>query len=214
MSFKVGNSVKVKEGIMCPDDDSVCISGWQGRVFEIEEDDNIVGIRWDSITLKQLPLEYIKRSEEEGLDWSEMYLSVDEIELASPRDSQAQAEDMAEKMEGKFQWIGENEEDKRISKVIADAEDELEAWNSYLRGVLKFPFEATVSEHQEKGQLKHGDIVRVQGIVEADDLYGILVDVKYGRQNFVFPLCDLAVRDKKSANYTPVQDYCVWFANM
>ena len=97
MALNIGDSVKVKEGIMCPDDDSVCIGGCQGRLFDIGND--IVGIRWDSITLKRLPSEYIKRSEEEGLDWSEMYLSVDEIEPASPRDSQAQAEDMVEKME-------------------------------------------------------------------------------------------------------------------
>jgi hypothetical protein len=84
MKFSVGNSVKVKEGVMCPDDDSVGIGGWQGRVFEVDE---CVGIRWDSITLKQLPSEYVKQSEEEGMGWSEMYLSVDEIESASARDS-------------------------------------------------------------------------------------------------------------------------------
>ncbi|MBN2455204.1 MAG: hypothetical protein JXB29_01500 [Sedimentisphaerales bacterium] len=213
ISFKAGDSVKVKKGVMCPDDDSVCIGGWQGRIFEFDEDDDIVGIRWDSITLKHLPHEYIERSEKEGLDWSEMYLSIDEIESAAPRDSQVQTEDMAEKMESKFQWLGEDEEDKRISRVIADAEDEVEAWNSYLRGVLKFPFEAKVNEYQEEGPLNEGDKVQVQKITEADDLYGILVDVQCGRRCFVFPLCDLVVCDKKSANYTPVQDYCVWFAN-
>jgi hypothetical protein len=54
MSFKIGDSVRVKDTVMCPDDDSLCIGGWQGRVFEIEDG---VGIRWDSITLKQLPVE-------------------------------------------------------------------------------------------------------------------------------------------------------------
>ncbi|MBN1975339.1 MAG: hypothetical protein JW787_17000 [Sedimentisphaerales bacterium] len=212
MSFKIGDSVKVKKGVMCPNDDSVCIGGWQGRISEIE-DDGIVKICWDSITLMQLPPKYIKISEEEGLDWAKMYISLDEIEQTSPRDSKAQAEEIAEKMEGKFQWIGGDEEDKRIFNVIADVDDELEAWDDYLRRVLKFPFEAKVSEYQERGLLKSSDIVQVQGINEADDLHGILVDVQYGRKRLVFPLCDLNVRDKKSANYTPVQDYCVWFAN-
>lgn len=215
MSFKVGDSVKVKEGIMCPDNDSICIGGWQGRISDIE-DDGIVEICWDSITLKQLPYKYIKKSEDEGLGWIEMYLSVDEIEPASPRDSEAQADDMAEEMENKFQWIGMDKEGERISKVIAnadDADDEVDAWNNHLMQVLVFPFEAKVSEVQEKGPLNDGDMVRVQGIAEADDLYGILVDVQYGRKDFVFPLCDLTVRDRKSPNYTPVKDYCVWFAN-
>jgi len=213
MSFKVGDSVKVKEGIMCPDEDSVCIGGWQGRVSEIETD--VVEIRWDSITLKQLSREYIKESEEEGLGWTEMYLSTDEIESASPRDSEATANDVTGEMKSKFCWLGLDKEGERILKVIAGADDEIEAWNNHLMQVLTFPFEAKVSEVQEKGPLDDGDMVQVQGMAESDDLdlYGILVNVQYGRKHFVFPLCDLTVRKRKSAEYTPVQDYCVWFAN-
>ena len=36
MPFKIGDSVKVKARVMCPDDDSVCVAGWQGRIFEID----------------------------------------------------------------------------------------------------------------------------------------------------------------------------------
>ena len=134
MSFKVGDSVKVKEGIMCPDEDSVCIGGWQGRVSEIEND--VVEIRWDSITLKQLSREYIKESEEEGLGWTEMYLSADEIESASPRDSEATANDVAGEMKSKFCWLGLEKEGDRIFKVIAGADDEVEAWNNHLTAIF------------------------------------------------------------------------------
>ena len=81
------------------------------------------------------------------------------------------------------------------------------------RGEVVHLTEAEVSEIQEKGPLDDGNVVQVRGIAEADDLYGVLVDVQYGRKHFVFPLCDLTVRNKKSPNHTPVQDYCVWFAN-
>jgi len=215
MSFKIDDSVKVKEGIMCPDDESVCIGGWQGRISDIG-DDGIVEISWDSITLRQLPDEYIRQSETEGLDWAQMCLSIDEIEPAQARDSEAQAVAVAEEIENKVQWVDMGKEGERIAKVLADAadgDDEIEAWNKHLMQVLAFPFEAKVSEVQERGPLDYGDKVQVQGIVEADDLYGILVDVQCGRKHFVFPLCDLTVQDRKSANYTPVQDYCVWFAN-
>jgi len=210
MPFKIGDSVRVKEAIMCPDDDSVGIGGWQGRVFEVDE---CVGIRWDSITLKQLPPEYIKQSEEEGLDWAEMYLSVDEIESISPRDSEETADNVREEMESASLWLGDDDEDKRIFKVIADADDESEAWNNHLAQMLTFPFEAEVSEPQDRGPLGDGDKIKVKGIVDADDLYGILVNVSRGRERLVFPLCDLTVVNRKSPNYTPVQDYCVWFAN-
>jgi hypothetical protein len=213
MTFNIGDSVKVKEGVMCPDDNSICIGQWQGRVFTVEEGDDIVGINWDSITLKQLPHEYIKRSEEEGLGWTGMYLSVDEIERASPRDSEAAANNLREEMESKFCWLGEGKEGERIFKVIAHANDEVEAWHDHLTQVLSFPFDAKVSEPQDKGQLNYGDKMQVHGIAEADGHYGILVDVNCGGQHFVFPLCDLTVQDRKSPNYTPVKDYCIWFAN-
>ena len=70
------------------------------------------------------------------------------------------------------------------------------------------PFSTTVATNELAPQIHTLD-----GIVEADDHYGVLVDVTSGRERFVFPLCDLNVRDRKSANYMPVKDYCVWFAN-
>ena len=211
MPFEIGDSVRVKEGVMCPDDDSVCIGGWQGRIFEIDE--GIVGISWDSIALKQLPHDYIKQSEEQGLGWSGMCLSVDVIEPASPRDSEKTAREVRNSMESTSHWLGDGQDGVRILKVIADAEDEIEAWNDHLAKVLTFPFDAEVSEPQDRGPLDCRDQVKVKGIVEVDDLYGVLVNLSRGRERFVFPLCDLTVLDKKSPNYRPVKDYCVWFAN-
>ena len=56
-SLKIGNSVRVKEGMPCPNLEDLCIGGWQGRVSEIGEDDDgkdLICIRWDSITLKNI----------------------------------------------------------------------------------------------------------------------------------------------------------------
>ena len=57
LNLKIGGSVKVKEGSMCPDSEDLCIGGWQGRISEIGEDDDandLICIRWDSITLKNI----------------------------------------------------------------------------------------------------------------------------------------------------------------
>jgi len=212
MRFKVGDSVRVKKGVKCPDDDSVSLAGWQGRIFEIEDRD-LIGVRWDSITLKQMPREYIQQSEEEGTGWAEMYLSVDDLEPASARDSKETADQVRQEVESTSSWFGDGEEGQRILQVIENAEDEVEAWHDHLAQVLTFPFDAEVSEPQDRGRLDYGDKVRVHGISDADDLYGVLVSVTHGRNRFVFPLCDLTVQDKKSPNYRPVKDYCVWFAN-
>jgi hypothetical protein len=42
--------------------------------------------------------------------------------------------------------------------------EELEAWQRYLKENLSFPFEARVSEYQEKGRLRQGDRVKVREI--------------------------------------------------
>jgi len=62
MSFKIGNSVKVKPGVKDPDLEAD-ISGWQGRISAVQ-DDGIVCIDWDSITLKQMPGSVIKKCEQ------------------------------------------------------------------------------------------------------------------------------------------------------
>jgi len=210
MAFKIGDSVKVKEGIRCPEDDSIRLGGWQGRIFDLDE---LVGIRWDSITLKQLPVQYIRSSEKKGLDWSEIYLSLNEIELVKPRDSEDTADRVQEEMETLYSWLGMGKEGERIFNVISTAGDPLEGWTLHLTKTLKFPFDAVVGEPQQEGPLENGAKVQVQGIGDTDDTYGVLVDVMRGQNQYGFPLCDLTVQDTSSPNYLPVHDYCVWYAN-
>jgi hypothetical protein len=219
--FRKGDCVKVKSGVVCPDYEGLCIGGWQGRVTKFTEADDgtqWVDIAWDSIALEALPESYIKESEEEGLDWTEMVLNANEVEPADPRDSEQATEDARAELEGRYTWFGMGEEGKRILQVVGgiDPEDEmklLNAWGAYLRGALRFPFSARVSEDQEETCLCQGDRVDVLGLSEMDDLRGILVDVRHGRKDLVFPLADLTVLKRKNANYQPVKDYAVWFAN-
>jgi hypothetical protein len=91
--------------------------------------------------------------------------------------------------------------------------DKYVAWQEYLEAHLKLPFEAVVSEYQERGPLQDGDLVKVVGFEGVEDLYGVLVNIKAGRNAYVFPLCDLKAANEKSANYTLTDDYAVWFAN-
>ena len=115
-----------------------------------------------------------------------------------------------------WSWLGE--EGKRIQEVLAGVDEEeemeaLEAWRNYLGKNLIFPFDARVSEHQERGPLQLGDKVSVKKISMVDDLYGIIVELRHGRKKYDFPLCDLEVVARDSADYQAVKDYCTWFAN-
>ena len=222
MRFRKGASVRVKAGVTCPDAPDLDISGWQGRVadarFAYDKTDPVVGIAWDSITLQAMPVWFIEQSEAKGLDFASMYLSPDEIEPASPRDTESDVERVREKLEALFSWSWLGAQGKRIGQVVARAKstDEmsvLRAWEMHLSRELRFPFKAEVDEYQESGPLRAGDLLTVLGIEMVHDLYGIIVACRQGRVPCDVPLADLEVVDKNSPNYQLVDDYRVWFAN-
>jgi hypothetical protein len=72
------------------------ISGWQGRIEEV--DDETVFIRWDGITLREIRLDLIIRSENENLDWEVMTLNKAEIEVTAPRDSETDVAHIASQL--------------------------------------------------------------------------------------------------------------------
>ncbi len=218
--LRVGDSVRVKRGTQDPDL-SADISGWQGRLSNIETsgDETLVTFQWDSVTLKNMPVAMIEQCEEQGLDWAEMTLSANDVEPTNSRDTQQDVARIKERLSNQYGWVTLGEEGKRIQKVLAamDADDDLDefgAWEQHLERNLRFPFDAVVAEFQERGPLQSGDKVVVTGIADAtDERYGIIVDLKVGRRKYAFPLCDLEPADKNSANYRLVKDYATWFAN-
>jgi hypothetical protein len=221
MNLKTGKSVKVRKGILCPDDLEFDLSGWQGRIIDVSEDENgemIIGIAWDSLTLKEMPERYIEKSETDGLDWAVMYLSPSDVEQVKPRDSEKDTDEIRNKIEDRFEWLGMGEEGKRIQAIVNSAKNNdewelMKIWEKHLKQNLQFPFESVVNEHQSKGPFRQGDRLRVSGIETVDDLYGVIVSCKAGRGRYDFPLADLAAVDEKSDNAMHIQDYRVWFAN-
>jgi hypothetical protein len=87
--FNIGDSAMVKKGVIDPDYGED-IRGWQGRIYEIDDKASkpLVYIEWDSITLKNMPHQLIEKSEKDGLQWTNMCLEIDDIELTQPRDKQ------------------------------------------------------------------------------------------------------------------------------
>ena len=221
MGYKIDESVIVKDGTMAPDKPELNLSGWQGRIIEINQDDNgatIVGIAWDSITLRSIPVAYIEECEREGFGWSEYYLEIDDVKPAQYRDSETEVEDVIEEIESRIGWLSMGDEGKRIQEVInsvksKDEWEQIKGWSNHLQQKLEFPFEAVVDEFQESGVLQTGDKLKVVGIEMEDDHYGIIVQCRKGRKRYDFPLCDLAAVNKHSSNFQIIQDYRVWFVN-
>jgi hypothetical protein len=97
-AFKVGDSVIVKQGVLDPDL-GTDIGGWQGRIVTIERQSNLIGIEWDSITLKNIPSSVIDQCEVENLDWTQMCLFSTDVELTQPRDTEEDVAAIIEQIE-------------------------------------------------------------------------------------------------------------------
>jgi len=219
--LKIGQSVVVKPGTVDVDY-GYDLSGWQGRVIENHNVDEqkkpLVSIAWDSLTLKQMPAEMIQRCEEDGLDWSTMGLYASEVTPASPMDKPHQVETVKAEIHDRHQMDHLGEEGRRIQQVLNTPTRKGEigafrAWEKHLQTILTFPFEAEVSEWQDRGPIRTGERVRVLGIEIVDDSYGIIVSIRTKHGHYDFPLCDLEVIPDTSPNHEPVKDYAVWFAN-
>lgn len=216
----VGDCIVVKPGGKDPNY-GFDISGWQGRITEIETyqpGQVTIMFQWDSLSLKRMPSSAIRRSEVNGLDWTTMGLYPEEVEKAEPRDTQADVDEIVEELSAEHNWDHLGKQGQRIHKVLQDIDenDELEAfetWQEHLEAHLKLPFEAVVSEFQERSPLQAGDLVKVIGFEGVEDLFGVLVNIKAKGKAYVFPLCDLKAANEKSANFTLTDDYAVWFAN-
>ncbi len=220
-NFPIGESVVVNPGVADPDH-GFDMGGWQGRVTENhyadEQGNPYVTIAWDSITLKQMPVEVIERCEEDGLDWSSMGLYASQVTSAAPRDKIHQVQKVKDEIEDAHQMDHLGEQGRRMQQILnsADRKGEMgrfKAWEKYLKEKLTFPFDAEVSEHQERGPIRIGERVNVLGIEIVDDSYGIIVSIKTKRGHYDFPLCDLEALPDTSPNYQPLNDYVVWFAN-
>lgn len=103
MALHVGESVVVKSGILDPDF-GLDISGWQGRIEEVDDGDTVF-IRWDSITLQGIGMDIIIRCENENLDWLVMTLDKDDIEVSTERDTEADVDRIASQL--RMEMIGD-----------------------------------------------------------------------------------------------------------
>jgi|GEM_PF-888670 len=89
--IKSGDCIRVKRGVLCPDLQELQLEGWQGHVLHTfhrgENQSATLEIIWDSETLRSMPWWYVLSCEQDGLDWSSIFLWENEVHLVQPRDS-------------------------------------------------------------------------------------------------------------------------------
>jgi hypothetical protein len=217
MKWAIGDSVRVKNGFIDEESDHD-MSGWQGRITEFYTDAGTALVAFDSVTIRAMPVAYIRRCEEEGYGWDEYGFELMWLEAADARDTPHDIEAALAEREGEVRYAHLGEEGSAIDAILneVDPDDEMDpvdAWEVYLTDHLTFPFEAEVVEFQERGPLRGGDRVRVHGIEITDEHYGVIVKLRRGRNVYHHPLCDLKMIGPASPQKDLVQLYAVWFAN-
>ena len=219
INFEIGQTVKVKKGVMCPDHENLCLENYQGLVTDFGEEEDgalTVCIEWDAISLKNLPEDYISESITEGLAYQMMYLYPDEVEAAEQRSTEEEMMTIQDEIFEKYKWSGYEGLENVILEVVKDIEPEesltlFNTWKDYLNKKLIFPFEAEIAQFLGKGKLRQGDILKVLNIDFIDEEHGMIVAVKKGNNKYFIPLSDLEVIDKTSENYSSLKAYTIWF---
>jgi len=222
LNLKVGDSVVVRKGVKEPDLEEFEIGGWQGRVTEIDSNSDknnvLITIEWDSLTLTQIPSDYIEQSEIDGFDWSSMVLYDSDLENSVSRDKKENVEKAKEKLSNKYYWASLGQEGLRISKILqgVDPHNErknLQKWVEHLDRELTFPIQAIVSESEDNWLIKIGDKVEIKAFPHIVDIYGIIASIRLNGEKYEFPLCGLEVIDKTQKDFQLIDDYRIWFAN-
>ena len=215
--LQIGDVVKVRQGFKDPDT-KVDMSNWHGRISQFYPEEGTALIVFDSQTLQNMPPNYIKRCEREGYGWDSYGYDLEDLTKVEPRDTVADVQKILDQLGGEHAYDHLGKEGEEIQRIIQTVDPEgdmglLDVWLEYLEQELTFPFAAIVDEWQERGPLRSGDKVRVHGIEDADEHYGIIVKLRRGRKQFHLPLCELAAADENSKEHNLIALYRVWFAN-
>jgi hypothetical protein len=99
------------------------------------------------------------------------------------------------------------------SKVLQSLKN-FKDWKKYTAENPEFPFDALICDHQEKGPLQLGDKLRVAAVDGYDDLRGVLVVARQGRNKYWFQLLDLEAVDKTSRNQQIIEAYQDVYADL
>jgi hypothetical protein len=219
--YKAGDVVRVKSDVQ-DELTGIFMENWQGRVIDFANDaatgEPLVCVEWDSVTARNLPIQYIMMSNQEDMDWSSYYLALDEVEPAPTRDTPEQAEQAIRELDAKYYWKSLGEQGERIHKIVGelDLDDDarsFKVWLDYLKKQLKFPFKAQIITGIQGGYAQEGEMVNVINFANIDDFWGIMMRVSTKKGMFDCALSDLSVEDENAPNFLPISDYAFWYDN-
>jgi len=212
--FKIGSSVRVNKNVMSDFADDVDMKNWEGRVIDAyrNEEGDIYEVEFDSITMHNMPQEYIGDSQSVGYDFSEYGFSPDQLVKSKSRDTQSVTNAAFRQNLHRYKWyfLDKKEDRDLMFQIMTQAPslNDDENWQLYFQKNLSFPFDAKI-----RGKYNHpvGTKVEVLQGLSWDDFGGQLVLMKNGMFSTDHPLLDLMTDGE---NKKVLDIYFQWAENM
>jgi hypothetical protein len=217
--FKVGDKVRVKQGISDLDFPDMPLGGWAGTVTEIIEHKGQINcvFELDERTLASIHPIYRKRCERDGLAFEIMSLGEKEVE---PNDGTPV--EIEQPTEIKTPPLSEKDQDDRVRMVFGLTHDDplpdvspetLMTYYRYLAANLKFPIltscwakSGPFSSKKVTVPITRLDAPVVDGFDEEAGLFGIGIDQD---EEIEIPLEVIELK-KNDPNYRLISDYTYW----
>ncbi|MFT6319267.1 MAG: hypothetical protein ACJAT4_000184 [Granulosicoccus sp.] len=212
--FKIGSSVQVNKNVNAEFDSNINMKNWEGRVIDAyrNEEGDIYEVEFDSITMQNMPQDYIEKLVEFDYDFSEYQFSPNDLIKAKSRDTQTETNSSYRQNLHQYKWYYlDEDEDKelmlRIMTQMPEESDE-ENWKLYFRNNLSFPFDGEV-----KGMfhLAPNSKVEVIGLDGWDEFGGMIVVIKNQKMVTQHPLFDFSA---KGVNAKHLDIYFQWAQDM
>jgi len=219
--FDKGDKVVVKPGTADPDFSDLPLGGWMGIVTDrhAEHRGYSYDIQWSAETLQAMPAIVKKRAERDGLVLECMTLGENTLESY-----QGGPVIMEQPNNIITKPLSVKDEDDRIRMIFGLTSDDplpevdeetLQRYYEYLQNHLGLPLEAEWHQETQGGINAHR--VRILDLLdpeeeEGDDFYGLMADVRQGRQQMVVPLGEIEL-SVKDPHYQLISDYSSWFWN-
>lgn len=212
MTFKIGESVKIKPNIVVNDFEKIDFTAWQGRIIECYEEDEIE-VEWDSQTLKNLPEAYILKNIEEDYNFDSMILETNQVAKTTARDSEEDRLAVLSFLENKYNKLNDFGDDDTFykdlfeSKTISVTPRNLTIYLEYIKECIEMPCFLRNTKQKETYQLFSFE----EKSIEKQNAIHVKVIRTGDKKQLILPLHELIPDDEISENYAILKPYSDWF---
>ncbi len=213
MPYELNATVRVRAGVHDEDYPDLKLAGWQGRIIEIDAEEALYLVAWDSRSLWEVAPDYIAQCEAEEVEWWSFYLSADEIAPAPPRDTAAAAEATVAHIERLRKASFEDYEQELVAVLRRCKSGEewevVRSWWKRLRDHLALPLEAVSGAG---GPLQPGEPLRLVALLEPKGAEPLRGEVLHRSERRPYPLQALIPLEEDETTHW-LYAYQLWAAS-